>query len=94
MKPEPEQTPSTSVSRRTGLDRRWIACPNHQPERRSGVDRRQPQPQTLDTILEPATEPDGDGGRPTASSADAAPAERRVLRLPAIGSTPSREQGK
>jgi hypothetical protein len=29
-----------AISRRTGLDRRWIPSPDHHPERRSGKDRR------------------------------------------------------
>jgi len=31
---------NTRMSRRTGLDRRWIPSVGHQPERRRGVDRR------------------------------------------------------
>ena len=81
MKPEPKQTPSTSVSRRTGLDRRWIPSPDHQPERRSGVDRRQSQQQPPENDLEPA---------PVKSSADASPGEPRILRLPAIGTNPEK----
>ncbi len=93
MKPEPKQVKRTRVSRRTGLDRRWIASPNHQPERRSGVDRRQSKPQTLDAILEPAPEPDGADDRPKAPSAETASGERRVLRLTATGSKPSADEG-
>ncbi len=79
MKPEPKQAPPTSVSRRTGLDRRWIPSPDHQPERRSGVDRRQSQKQT--------PEPDSES-EPEASPADASAGKPRLLRLPAIGSKP------
>ena len=32
--------PSERISRRTGLDRRWIPSANHQPERRRSRDRR------------------------------------------------------
>jgi len=32
--------PGNSISRRTGLDRRWIPSANHQPERRRSRDRR------------------------------------------------------
>jgi len=32
--------PSKRISRRTGLDRRWIPSVNHQPERRRSRDRR------------------------------------------------------
>mgnify|MGYP001039386809 CR=1 FL=1 len=74
MKPEPKQTPPTSVSRRTGLDRRWIPSPDHQPERRSGVDRRQSQQQPPDSDSESE-----------ASPADASAGKPHLLRLPAIG---------
>lgn len=37
-------TPQASlISRRTGIDRRWIISKNHHPERRSGKDRRSRQ---------------------------------------------------
>ena len=32
--------PSNAITRRTGLDRRWIPAENHQPERRRSRDRR------------------------------------------------------
>ncbi len=32
--------PGNSITRRTGLDRRWIPAENHQPERRRSRDRR------------------------------------------------------
>lgn len=32
--------PSNPITRRTGLDRRWIPAENHQPERRRSKDRR------------------------------------------------------
>lgn len=31
---------TTLISRRTGIDRRWIPSSDHQPERRRGMDRR------------------------------------------------------
>jgi hypothetical protein len=34
------QSPPVTISRRTGLDRRWITSAGHQPERRRGGDRR------------------------------------------------------
>ncbi|BBO80639.1 hypothetical protein DSCO28_12050 [Desulfosarcina ovata subsp. sediminis] len=44
------------VSRRTGIDRRWIKSPGHWPERRRGGDRRKKQPRSF---LQPL---DGDAG--------------------------------
>ena len=39
-----QSSPSTSrISRRTGIDRRWIPSGDHHPERRSGKDRRSRQ---------------------------------------------------
>ncbi|WP_319404564.1 hypothetical protein [uncultured Desulfosarcina sp.] len=40
MKKDKPNTPSTTISRRTGIDRRWIPSANHQPERRRSRDRR------------------------------------------------------
>lgn len=103
MKAKPKQTPPTSVSRRTGLDRRWIASPDHQPERRSGVDRRHSRPQTLDTVLETESaepsrqsSPGSDSAidRSTSTSADASPGEPRVLRLPALRPKPATDDGR
>jgi len=38
--PKSIASPAPAVSRRTGIDRRWIPSDNHQPERRGGADRR------------------------------------------------------
>ena len=35
-----KKKPSNPITRRTGLDRRWIPAENHQPERRRSTDRR------------------------------------------------------
>ncbi|MCB2145752.1 MAG: hypothetical protein KQI81_04705 [Deltaproteobacteria bacterium] len=40
MNKDKPNTPSTTISRRTGIDRRWIPSANHQPERRRSRDRR------------------------------------------------------
>lgn len=40
MKKNQTRKPTTLISRRTGLDRRWIPSVDHQPERRRGRDRR------------------------------------------------------
>jgi len=40
MSKDKPNTPRTTISRRTGLDRRWIPSANHQPERRRTRDRR------------------------------------------------------
>jgi hypothetical protein len=40
MNKDKPSTPSTTISRRTGIDRRWIPSANHQPERRRSSDRR------------------------------------------------------
>lgn len=40
MGKEQINTSTPTMSRRTGIDRRWIASPGHHPERRSGKDRR------------------------------------------------------
>lgn len=40
MKQKAISQSSPSISRRTGLDRRWISSADHRPERRRGGDRR------------------------------------------------------
>ena len=40
MKQKAISQSSPSISRRTGLDRRWISSTDHRPERRRGGDRR------------------------------------------------------
>ena len=40
MKNDPTGKPNRLISRRTGLDRRWIPSADHHPERRHGQDRR------------------------------------------------------
>ncbi len=43
-------------SRRTGLDRRWIPSPGHQPERRRGQDRRAVKTRNFTDGFGPASE--------------------------------------
>jgi hypothetical protein len=52
------KTSNSINSRRTGLDRRWIPSIDHQPERRSGKDRRSIQNRSF---LEPIESPDQKG---------------------------------
>ena len=40
MNKDQTNKPTTLISRRTGLDRRWIPSADHQPERRRGSGRR------------------------------------------------------
>lgn len=40
MNDDQTNTPTSTNTRRTGLDRRWISSSGHQPERRRGEDRR------------------------------------------------------
>jgi hypothetical protein len=44
--------PTGGVSRRTGLDRRWIPSSDYQPERRRGKDRRAEKPRSFMESLE------------------------------------------
>lgn len=59
MKNKATDQPSELISRRTGIDRRWIPCVNHQPERRRGKDRRHIRKRSLTDPLAPdnATSP-------------------------------------
>ncbi len=59
MKNKATDEPSELISRRTGIDRRWIPSVNHQPERRRGKDRRHIRKRSLTDPLAPdgATSP-------------------------------------
>jgi hypothetical protein len=51
------QTSKTTpvISRRSGIDRRWIPSQNHQPERRRGKDRRKTRTRSFLESLDPET---------------------------------------
>jgi hypothetical protein len=51
MKQNALMQPSVLISRRTGIDRRWIPSEGHQPERRRGGDRRTDRKRALDQQL-------------------------------------------
>ena len=51
MKHKAISHPSPSISRRTGLDRRWISSTDHRPERRRGGDRREIQKRSFSEPL-------------------------------------------
>jgi hypothetical protein len=51
MKQNALMQPSVLISRRTGIDRRWIPSEGHQPERRRGGDRRTDRKRAFDQQL-------------------------------------------
>lgn len=52
-----QETPQPSpISRRSGIDRRWITSTDHHPERRSGKDRRSSQQHDFLLPIEPEDE--------------------------------------
>ena len=51
MKQNAFTQPSVLISRRTGIDRRWIPSEGHQPERRRGGDRRTSPKRTFNQQL-------------------------------------------
>ena len=51
MKQNAFTQPSVLISRRTGIDRRWIPSKGHQPERRRGGDRRADRKRTFNQQL-------------------------------------------
>jgi hypothetical protein len=52
MNKDEASRPDTIISRRTGLDRRWIPSADHQPERRRGRDRRADRKRSFSKFLE------------------------------------------
>lgn len=86
----------TVVSRRTGIDRRWIPSAHHQPERRQGTDRRARRPRSLndplvtDDVAPPPAPPDFSPDPHPA--ADAPPAGRPDRPPPSLVPLPSAAQ--
>jgi len=51
INPRPNEPTAPAVSRRTGIDRRWIPSQNYQPERRGGKDRRATRKRSFTDVL-------------------------------------------